>query len=294
VAVDCPNIPESLWESEMFGYEKGAFSGAQARRAGRIEHADKGTLFLDEIGELPLAMQPKLLRVLETGSVSRLGGGNSVKVDVRLVAATNRDLATEVAAGRFRSDLFARVAHALVALPPLRDRRCDVPLLLARFLGERGIDEALPVTDLERLMLHPWPLNVRELASLAELLVASVRSEGGKLRLGPAALARLETYARSAPDSGQQSAGGGRRIPGSPPDVPTRSVRDGPRGVGKAGGAKGAAAERPGGEVTRDSLDRLLREYDGNVTTVAEKLGKHRFQLYRLLARFGLDPEKYR
>jgi two-component system, NtrC family, response regulator GlrR len=166
VVVDCAAIPEALVESELFGHARGAFTGAVGPRTGAIEAADRGTVFLDEIGELPASMQPKLLRVLETRAVRRVGETAPRQVDVRFVAATHRDLQAMVGQGAFREDLYFRLAVLPVYVPPLRERRCDVPLLLAHFLGR---DAARLAPELvAALMDHPWPGNVRELRSFAE------------------------------------------------------------------------------------------------------------------------------
>jgi transcriptional regulator with GAF, ATPase, and Fis domain len=168
VAMNCAAVPESLAESELFGHEKGSFTGASERRQGCFERASKGTLFLDEIGDLPLAMQAKLLRVLEQGELTRVGGSGTVKVDVRLVAATNRDLENQVRAGTFRQDLFYRLQVVVMQLPSLADRREDIPLLAEHFLAEyretsRGIPHRLSPEAIEKLVAYPWPGNVREL-----------------------------------------------------------------------------------------------------------------------------------
>jgi two-component system NtrC family response regulator len=187
VAVNCAAIPETLIESEFFGVERGAYTGADRTRPGKFEAADRGTLFLDEIGELPLALQPKLLRALQEGRIARVGGGAELEVDVRVVAATNRELAQEVAAGRFREDLFYRLNVVPLELPPLRDRREDVPRLAEHF-AERAARRhglapvALPPAVLRRLIEHSWPGNVRELANVVERLV--LLAEGGAARLG--------------------------------------------------------------------------------------------------------------
>jgi two-component system response regulator HydG len=176
VAINCGALPEGLLESELFGHEKGAFTGADRRHIGRFELADGGTLFLDEIGELPPAAQVKLLRVLQEREISRVGGAQPIPVNVRLIAATHRDLSEEVRQGRFREDLFFRVHVIPIRLPPLRERPEDIePLIrffLRRFAGElgrppRGITEA----GLTRLCAHHWPGNVRELENLAERLL---------------------------------------------------------------------------------------------------------------------------
>ncbi|HEY4187803.1 MAG TPA: sigma-54 dependent transcriptional regulator [Polyangia bacterium] len=169
VAVNCGTLPRELADSELFGHERGAFTGAHGRKLGWFEEADGGTLVLDEVGELPLELQPKLLRVLETGRVRRVGGNGEVNVKVRLVALTLRDLPREVERGAFRLDLYHRLAGFEVTLPPLRERRGDLPGLVRRFLdelagemGPRTIDDAA----LARLAAHEWPGNVRELRNV--------------------------------------------------------------------------------------------------------------------------------
>lgn len=185
VAVNCSAVPESLIEAEFFGAEKGAYTGADRAREGKFEAARGGTLFLDEVGELPLAVQPKLLRALQEGSIVRVGGNVETKVDARIVAATNRELAAEVAAGRFREDLFYRLDVVSVRMPALRERREDVPLLAAHFASRaarrHGVKVApFPPALLRRLVDHGWPGNVRELANVVERLV--LFSEGGEVR----------------------------------------------------------------------------------------------------------------
>jgi two-component system response regulator AtoC len=176
VKVNCGAIPEGLLESEFFGHEKGAFTGAVARRTGRFEHADGGTLFLDEIGELPLALQVKLLRVIQDREFERVGGDKTLHVDVRLVVATNRNLEDMVAAGTFRSDLYYRLNVVSLAVPPLRQRPSDIPLLISYFLRkfasehDREID-AFDDHALAVMQRYSWPGNVRELANAVERAV---------------------------------------------------------------------------------------------------------------------------
>ncbi|HRD72758.1 MAG TPA: sigma-54 dependent transcriptional regulator [Aquimonas sp.] len=176
VAVNCAAIPEGLLEAEFFGAERGAYTGAQAQRLGHFEQADGGTLFLDEVGELPLALQPKLLRVLQEGCVTRVGSSRETVVDVRLLAATNRDLKREVAEGRFREDLYWRLNVVGLPLPPLRERREDIPLLVTHIAERVERQHGLPRSTFPRgllraLMDRPWPGNVRELSNTVERLL---------------------------------------------------------------------------------------------------------------------------
>ncbi|WP_458724798.1 sigma-54-dependent transcriptional regulator [Pseudomonas brenneri] len=173
VALNCAAIPEQLFEAELFGHESGAFTGAQGKRIGKLEYADGGTLFLDEIESMPLAQQVKLLRVLQEQKLERLGSNQSIKVDLRIIAATKPDLLDEARAGRFREDLAYRLTVAQLRLPPLRERREDIPLLFEHFTqsaAERLGRDAAPLSgpQLGRLLSHDWPGNVRELANVAE------------------------------------------------------------------------------------------------------------------------------
>jgi DNA-binding NtrC family response regulator len=187
VAVNVAALPEGLVENELFGHERGAYTGASERRAGRFELADGGTLFLDEIAELPLAAQTKLLRAVEERSFIRVGGTALISVDTRLVAATNRDLRARVAAGKFREDLFYRLEVFPVHLPPLRARREDVPALARRFAEKvSGRPIEISAGALDRLLAHDWPGNVRELRNVVERAV--ILSGGGALRLSDVVL----------------------------------------------------------------------------------------------------------
>ena len=176
VAINCAAIPENLLESELFGHEKGAFTGAVARKLGKFEVAHGGTLFLDEIGDLPVALQPKILRAVETLSFERIGGTKSLQVDVRLVAATNQDLRLQVATGAFREDLFFRLSVFPIQIPPLRERSADVPLLARFFIEQFCAELEKPPLTLspaaeDRLMSYSWPGNVRELQNCIERAV---------------------------------------------------------------------------------------------------------------------------
>jgi transcriptional regulator with GAF, ATPase, and Fis domain len=182
VMVNCASLPGGLIESELFGREKGAFTGASAQQIGRFELADKGTLFLDEIGELPLELQGKLLHVIQEKEFCRLGSPRTIKVNVRIIAATNRDLKEEIAKDRFREDLFYRLNIFPVEVPPLRQRRDDIPLLVQHFLrkfcAEMGKDiKRLSEATLNKLVNHSWPGNIRELENVIERAVITTQGD---------------------------------------------------------------------------------------------------------------------
>jgi two-component system, NtrC family, response regulator AtoC len=180
IKVNCAALPETLLESELFGHEKGAFTGAVAQRKGRFELANKGTIFLDEVGEMTLSTQKKLLRVLQEREFERVGGTNSIKVDTRVVAATNKDLPREIDAGNFREDLYYRLNVIAIELPPLRERRSDIPLLVEHFLdkhryGRGSAPARISQEAMSRLLAHDWPGNVRELENTIERAVIMAR-----------------------------------------------------------------------------------------------------------------------
>jgi two-component system response regulator AtoC len=180
IKVNCAALPETLLESELFGHEKGAFTGAIAQRKGRFELAHKGTIFLDEVGEMTLATQKKLLRVLQEREFERVGGTTSVKIDTRVIAATNKNLTREIEVGNFREDLYYRLNVISIDLPPLRDRAMDIPLLVEHFLHKhrygRGSDPArISQEAMDRLLAHDWPGNVRELENTVERAVIMAR-----------------------------------------------------------------------------------------------------------------------
>jgi DNA-binding NtrC family response regulator len=259
---DCSAVPADLAESELFGHVKGAFTGAVANRKGVFEQADGGTLFLDEIGELPLDLQPKLLRVLESGQVRPVGSGEVRRADVRIVAATNRRLDREVESGSFREDLYYRLAVVRVRLPPLRQRPEDVPLLVQHFLGLAGADGVhVGYETMRRLQAHPWPGNVRELRNYVDRAV--VLSEGG----------RLETRHLSDRDLG----GGDGEPDGAGGGVPVRydlPFKD----------AKGRLLDA----FERNYWLRLLEETGGNVSEAARRGGIHRKSLEYLAKKLDL------
>jgi transcriptional regulator with PAS, ATPase and Fis domain len=197
VVFDCGAVAPNLMESELFGHEKGSFTGAHAEHTGAFERAAGGTLFLDEIGELPLDLQPRLLRALDSRSVRRVGGSRERQIDVRIVAATNRDLAAFVAMKQFRQDLYFRLAAAVIHLPPLRERRDDIPLLVSHLLADLGRGSLQVATDaFEQLCGHRWPGNVRELKNTLSCALAFV-TDGESLQ------SRHLRFPAAAPDVSQ-------------------------------------------------------------------------------------------
>ena len=262
VVVDCSAIPPSLIESELFGHEKGAFTGAVARRGGLFEAADGGTVFLDEIGELPLETQPVLLSVLETREVRRVGAIDSRKINVRVIAATNRDLREEVNRGIFRSDLWYRLNTLRLAIPPLRERPEDIALLVAHFYRQFASDtKAGPPLDLvERMCRHRWPGNVRELRSAVER--ALVFSD-------PALWEEL---------------GANEPLPQDPPpEDASFPVEFSPEVSFRT--AKGRIVAR----WERAYLAELMRRNDGNISQAARTARMDRNYLRELLARHGIN-----
>ncbi|MEZ4360134.1 MAG: sigma-54 dependent transcriptional regulator [Kofleriaceae bacterium] len=274
VALNCAAIPDSLHESELFGHEKGAFTGANQRTAGRFEQAHTGTLFLDEVGELPPALQAKLLRVLQERRFTRVGGAIELHVDIRLIAATHRDLAREVREGRFREDLFFRLAVFELEVPPLRARGEDIPMLartfLAQFADEFGRTATLSDEAVALLRGHGWPGNVRELQNA--VCRAAVAASDGVIRPEhlPARLQRAASDApNEAPSEGEHEAQG-----------PSADAPGGPACFGATGSLE--EAER------RAVVDALARGR-GNLTQVARDLGIGRTTLYRKLKKFALQ-----
>ena len=269
VAVDCCTLQESLFESELFGHERGAFTGADRRKAGLIEAAARGTLFLDEIGEASAAIQAKLLRVLETGRFRRVGANADLRADTRVVAATNRDLRQRVAAGQFRDDLYYRLAAFLIEVPPLRARREDIAALAGHFVARRrqamGLQPvALSRDAIERLMAYDWPGNVRELRNVIEraLIVLGSGQEINVSHLG-ALLTVPSPAATSAPAAAA--------APKVEPLDDALVLR---------------------GQPTLESIEReylasLLKKYGGNRRRVAEAMGVSERTAYRMMDRFG-------
>ncbi|TMQ00030.1 MAG: PEP-CTERM-box response regulator transcription factor [Verrucomicrobia bacterium] len=249
IAINCGAIPENLLESELFGHEKGAFTGAHVQRQGRIESAASGTLFLDEIGELPLPLQVKLLRFVQEQCVERVGGRTKIPVDTRVVAATNVDLKKAMNDGRFREDLYYRLAVVVVKLPALRDRPGDVPVLAKVLLRKFAAQNGRPAADfsqkaLRALQQHPWPGNVRELENRIKRAVIMAESRS----VTPADL-----------ELGDSSEGGFRSL---------KEARE---------------------SVEREMIQQALQRHGGKISRAAEELGISRPTLYELMEKLGLD-----
>ena len=262
IVLDCSAIPEQLFESQLFGHEVGAFTGAIKATPGVFEMAHGGTLFLDEIGELPLDVQAKLLRAVETRKVRRLGGTKTFAADVRLVAATNRDLAVEVNRGTFRSDLYYRLAVARLYIPPLRERREDVELLIEHFIRQLSLstgdgDPQLPPGFLVRAQHHPWPGNVRELRNAVERAVLMPNDAGAVFE--------------SAPNKESDTP-----VAGQPIDI---SV---PFKVAK---------QRVVDDFDRRYLKTLLEAHDNNISAAARAAGLERMSIYKMMRRLDLDRQ---
>ena len=259
VEVNCAAIPEELIESELFGHERGAFTGAVARRRGKFEAADGGTLFLDEIGDMSLKTQAKVLRALEEQVVERVGGREPRKVDVRVIAASNRDLPTLIAQGQFRDDLFYRLAVIPVEVPPLRARRDDIPLLVEHFVALFGAEngkraKTVSGEALAYFLAYDWPGNIRELRNMVERLV--IMTPGDVI---------------------------------GPDDLPA-SLRPKEAAAGGGEGQRSLKEARDGFE--RAYILAELRAHDWNMTRTAERLGIERSHLYRKIKAYGITPPK--
>ncbi|RMF73705.1 MAG: sigma-54-dependent Fis family transcriptional regulator [Acidobacteria bacterium] len=271
VDLSCAAIPDNLLESELFGHEKGAFTGADAPRAGLLEAAHGGTLFLDEIGELPQGLQVKLLRVLETMSFFRVGGRKKITVDVRLVAATNRDLAAESRTGTFRADLYYRINAGTIHVPPLRERREEIEPLARAFLDAVAPGVGIDDDVLAALQAYDWPGNVRELRNVIER--ASLLARDG--RLGRDDLPREIAHAEAAPASAA-TAGAGTSF--SPP--PQHEMPGTPR--------PGASLQ----ELERQRILEVLHQTRWHRNRAAEILGISVRTLYRKIKAYGLDRDQ--
>ena len=266
VAVNCAALPSELIESELFGHEKGAFTGAAGQRKGKFEQANGGTLFLDEIGDMSSNVQAKLLRALEERRIERLGGNESIPVDVRIVSATHRPLEQEIAAGNFRADLFYRLRVVTIDIPPLRERREDIPQLAETFTHAAAERYNLPLRQvgqsaLRKLVDYDWPGNVRELKNTIDR--AAIMAEGEELRSEDLPEEIMPGIQR-AKDKDDQASGDGLRVPF------TADFREDRR------------------EFERRYISRCLEHTQGNVTKAAEILGMHRQSLQHKLRQLGL------
>jgi len=261
--VSCGAIPETLLESELFGYAKGAFTGANTDKKGQFEVANGGTLFLDEIGDVPASIQVKLLRVLQEREITRVGGTKPFKIDIRLVSATNKDLMEEVEAGNFRQDLFYRLHVVPIHLPPLRDRRSDVPLLAEHFLtkycreNNKDIKGFSPEV-MDQMMAYGWPGNVRELENIVQRIVTFEESD----------IATTE----SLPTNFRQQVEHHERL-----------FREGVEDL-----------EVMVDEVERHHIVRMLRQTGGRRTETARRLGIDRRTLYGKIKKYGITPDMYK
>ncbi len=253
VKINCAAITETLLESELFGHEKGAFTGADRRKEGKFRQADGGTLFLDEVSEMSLAMQVKLLRILQEREVTRVGGSDVIKVDVRVLAATSGDLIAEIQAGRFREDLYYRLNVVTLHVPPLRERREDIPLLAQHFLEvfstkNRKAVKGFTPQAMDRLLRHDWPGNIRELMNTIERAIVLARSEYlDETLIAPAS---------REPGEGYGPNGGDVQEAGSLEEVERAAIL---RTLEQAGGNKSEAARRL--RITRRTLHQKLKKY---------------------------------
>jgi formate hydrogenlyase transcriptional activator len=282
VKLNCAAIPTGLLESELFGHEKGAFTGAIAQKIGRMELADQGSLFLDEVGDIPVEIQPKLLRALQEREFERLGSTQTRKVNVRLIAATNRDLEKMVANREFRSDLFYRLNVFPIRIPPLRDRREDIPLLVSYFAQkfakqmQKRID-AIPVAVMKGLTAWDWPGNIRELENFIERAVILTR--------GKALEAPLEELRKSDRDEPT-------RAPAAPQnDDIARIVKETITALRGKKVPSGESSKRQ-----REDIVRALTQSKGRVggaDGAAARMGINRTTLLARIKKFGIDPRQY-
>jgi len=316
IKINCAAIPRTLMESELFGYEKGAFTGAVGAKPGRFELAHGGTLFLDEIGEIPTEMQVKLLRVLQESEFERVGGIKTIKVDVRLVTATNRDLTREIAEETFREDLFYRLNVVPIHIPPLRDRREDIPLLVEHFISkfnERLKKQITRITDeaVARLTAYNWPGNIRELENMMERTMlfcegpeihardlppemapapsditptAAVAAASGGLA---AAAAAARTGQAAAPEPDEDDSGVGLAASTGPTTLTSM-----PAISSSAAGSLKEAVRVETERVERELIVRALEETSGNVTQAARKLKISRKSLQTKMKEFGLRDKE--
>jgi two-component system nitrogen regulation response regulator NtrX len=279
VAVNCAAIPEELIESELFGHEKGAFTGADKAQEGKFELADKGILFLDEIGDMSLKTQAKILRILQEQAFEHVGGRKTIKVDVRVIAATNKDLLREIEAGNFREDLYYRLKVFPLELPPLRERAEDIPLLIDDFITmlvrQHGFKPiAFSEAAVDALMAYPWPGNVRELKNFVERMFIMFAGETVTPdRLPPEFKAAARQAARGA--AGKPVS---EETDGDDAGVLDTLIADGPSDL-----------KRARAEFEARFLESKLREFDGNISQLAKAVGLERSSLYRKLKAYRIQ-----
>jgi transcriptional regulator with GAF, ATPase, and Fis domain len=269
IKVNCAAIPPELIESELFGHERGAFTGAAARKRGHFELADGGTIFLDEIGDMSLSAQAKVLRVLQSGELSRVGSESTLKIEVRVLAATNRDLQAAVAAGQFREDLYFRLAVVPLRAPPLRERQQDIPLLCRSFLAkiaeENGLHEkAITPAAIDILSSYAWPGNVRELRNVIERLIILSEDEIGEGDLPEEIVAEVARKNRPVHPVGALE------LPSEAKNLPLRELRD---------------------LVERQYVRAKLDENDWNISRTSHVLGLERTNLHKKMRALGIGRE---
>jgi transcriptional regulator with PAS, ATPase and Fis domain len=266
-AINCAAIPTNLLESELFGYKRGAFSGADRDKVGLVAHAHRGTVFLDEIGDMPPDAQAKMLRLLETKEILPLGGLSAEKVDVRVVSATHRDLSELVSAGKFRGDLYARLNGHATRLPPLRARKEDLRALITHFFQKHSAPAfTIPAQTMAAICHYDWPYNVRELEAAMRRALALMSADGS-----------TEMQLKHLPDAVQRAMegyGSEASSPSLPPPATSAASR----------------AQAPDEQTMRD----LLTRHHGNVTAIARELRKDRVQVHRWMKKYNLSPEDFR
>jgi transcriptional regulator with PAS, ATPase and Fis domain len=266
-AINCAAIPTNLLESELFGYKRGAFSGADRDKVGLVAHAHRGTVFLDEIGDMPPDAQAKMLRLLETKEILPLGALSAEKVDVRVVSATHRDLSDLVSAGKFRGDLYARLNGHATRLPPLRARKEDLRALITHFFQKHSAPAfTIPAQTMAAICQYDWPYNVRELEAAMRRALALMSADGS-----------TEMQLKHLPDAVQRAMegyGSEASSPSLPPPATSAASR----------------AQAPDEQAMRD----LLTRHHGNVTAIARELRKDRVQVHRWMKKYNLSPEDFR
>jgi DNA-binding NtrC family response regulator len=263
-AINCASLPENLLESELFGYERGAFTGAQKRKIGKLEQADGGTVFLDEIGDMPMAVQAKLLRAIQTKKIERLGSTDAVSLDIRIISATNKNISAEITRNQFRLDLFYRLNVVPITIPPLRERIEDIPLLLDHFLNKLAQKKGGPVPRvtenvLSRLVAHSWPGNVRELENVLERALI--------MNPGPVIEDVLFANVNVRTDVSQSSS-----LPEIDMSLPLKAVRD-----------------QIVSSLEREYLENLLKKYQGSIKKTSAHAHIDTRTVRRKMREFGLD-----